>query len=153
MKNPLQQRIHEPKNPHQLMMEQGQKKQKEEQDALRKKAESLLLPLFLKNSENVLDAIVWANTLSAKVQELAAERAVKMKVSDYEKELRLNTTAKHGERYDSLIDTIKDMTVEESVKLLNEIKLIINNSIDAKFSKVKLEDFLEKKSGIILPNA
>lgn len=153
MKNPNQKRIHEPKSPHQIMMEQGQKRQKDEQDALRKKAETLLLPLFLNKSENVLDAIVWANTISAKIQELAAERAVAMKVADYEKDLRINTTAKHGERYDEVVDVIKDMEVKEAVSLLNEIKLIINASIDEKFSKLKLDEFLVKKSTIILPDA
>jgi hypothetical protein len=153
MKNPFQKRIHEPQDPHRLMLEQGQKRQKEEQDALRKEAETLLLPLFIKNSESVLDAIVWVNTLSGKVQEMAAEKAVKMKVSEFDKELRLNTTAKHGERYNVVLDTIQDISVEHSVKLLNEIKLIVNASIDSKFSKLKLEDFVEKKSGIIVPNA
>lgn len=131
------------------MAQQQQKKAKEEQEKLRKKAETLLLPLFIKNSESVLDAIVWANTLSAKVQELAAERAVQMKVLDYEKELVVQTTAKHGERYNGVIDAIKDLPVKEAVQLLGEIKLIVNGGIDTKLGKLKLDEFIEKKSIIL----
>lgn len=133
------------------MQDQQQKRAKEESAAVRKKAEDLLLPLFLKGSENVMDAIVWANTLSAKVQELAAERAVAMKVSEYERELVLQTTAKHGERYNGVIDAIKDMPVKEAVQLLNEIKLIVNNGIDKKLAVLKLDEFLEKKKSILVP--
>jgi hypothetical protein len=150
MKNPLQKRVHIPQNPQAMMMKAAQEKSQQEQKELREKAERVLLPLFLKKSENILDAVVWANTLSQKVQELAAERAVSMKVSDYEKELRTQTTAKHGERYDELVDVLKDMQVKEAVTLLAQIKSIINASIDNKLSKVKLDEFVERKSNIIL---
>lgn len=149
MKNPFQKRTHIPQNPHALMMQEQMKRQKQDADAIKKKAESLLLPLFIANSESVLDATVWVNTLSAKVQELAAERAIAMKVSDYEKELRLNTTAKHGARYDVVIDAVKDLSVKEVVQLMETIKLIINAEIEKKFSKAKLGEFLEKKPTII----
>ena len=152
MKNPFQKRTHQPQDPRAMLQEQMSKQAKENAEAARKKAETLLLPLFLKNSENVLDAIVWVNTLSSKLQEMAAERAVSMKVSEFEKEFRLNVTAKHGDRYNGVVDILKEMDVKEAVNLLNEIKLITNEAIEKKYSKTRLEDFLEKKSGIILPS-
>jgi len=132
-------------------MEQQLKRKQEDAAALRKKAIDLMLPIFLEKSENVLDATIWANTLSQKLQEMAADRAVSMKVEEFEKDLRLNTTAKHGERYEEVIDRIKGMQVKEAVQLLAELKLIINEGIERKFAKEKLKEFLEeKKSNIIL---
>lgn len=72
-----------------------------------------------------------------------------MKVSEYEKELRINTTAKHGARYDGVIDALKDFPVKEAVQLLNEIKIMVNRGIDKKLGQEKLEGFIEKKATIL----
>ena len=151
MKNPFQKRVHEPQDPRQVMMQSQQAQKKAQDEARRKKAEKLVLPVLLEECESTLDGVIFVNTMADVIQRVVENKVWSSKLGDHDKEITEAIASKP--RYQKIVETLKEEKMVDAINLLAEIKIIVNNSIDRKFSKTQLKDFVEqpKESGIILP--